>query len=571
MKIITLNKFINQAKTLALAIFSLSALAQETVQEEISNLSCFEPYIPAPNNYLFREKATDLPNLSGTINNIHVRRLKIFDEERSEENNVVYRFANQVHRLTGETYVRQELLFKKGDQYNDQTIEESARNLRELDHLIDASIQIVGNCNKKIDVEVVTRDLWSLGLDLSFGRAGGESSSRLGISETNLLGTGKKISITNKKNSERDSSRFTYRDNNILGTRYRALARVEDNEDGSHQAAHFFLPFYELDSRQSWGLRLENFDQIDTQYQRGEEVSEIRHEIRDYNFFVGKSTGLKENIVKRWFLGFRYRQDNFEAGDDLPEPLIDRRNTTLSYPYLTFESIENRYTTATNLKQIYRTEDIHLGYTFKSSIGYSIKDLGADQSRLVLNSAYSDTLIYNEKNYLVHALSFSGLWNLQEDVSEDVILSYKMDYIRRQKNKRSFITQFSATIIENPNSHQQLSLGGESGLRGFNRLYQSGDKRINLTLEERQYTDYQIFNLAYLGFAAFIDIGRAWQKGIQETPDKMLANIGFGIRLASTKADGGRVIHLDLAYPLTNRDDPLLDSIQLYVTIKNTL
>ena len=143
MKIITLNKFINQAKTLALAIFSLSALAQETVQEEISNLSCFEPYIPAPNNYLFREKATDLPNLSGTINNIHVRRLKIFDEERSEENNVVYRFANQVHRLTGETYVRQELLFKKGDQYNDQTIEESARNLRELDHLIDASIQIM--------------------------------------------------------------------------------------------------------------------------------------------------------------------------------------------------------------------------------------------------------------------------------------------------------------------------------------------------------------------------------------------------------------------------------------------
>ncbi|MFT5211316.1 MAG: outer membrane protein assembly factor BamA [Flavobacterium sp.] len=554
---------------------SVSILAQENAhgaaQDEIVNISCLESYIPAPSNYPFREKATDLPKVSGTINNIYVRRLKIFDEERPEENNALYRFANQVHKLTGETYVRQELLFTEGDQYNDKTIEESARNLRELDHLIDASIRIVGNCDKKIDVEVVTKDLWSLGLDLSFGRAGGETTSRLGISESNLLGMGKKISITSKKNSERDSSRFTYRDNNILGSRYRALARIENNEDGSHQAVHFLLPFYALDSRQSWGFRLEKFDQIDTQYRRGEDVSEIRHEIQDFNFFVGKSAGIIDNVVKRWLLGFRYRNDNFEAGDELPEPSHDPRDTTLSYPYLAFESIENRYTTATNLEQIYRTEDIHLGYTFRSSIGYSHKDIGADQSRLVFNSSYSDTLIFDEENYLIHTASLSGLWNLEEGASEDVLFLYKINYIRRQKNKRAFVAQFSAAISDNLNSNQQLSLGGESGLRGFNRRYQSGDKRINLTLEERQYTDYQIFNLAYLGFAAFIDIGRAWQNGIQETPDKLLANIGFGIRLASTKADGGRVIHLDLAYPLTNRDDPLLDSLQVYVTIKNTL
>jgi hemolysin activation/secretion protein len=565
--IITPKNLFILLKTSTFMIFSQALLAQD----QNSIMPCSKDYIPSSANYKFQEKNNDLPLVVGTINKIHITRLQIFNEERPEENNLIYRFANRVHILTGEPYIRQELLFKEGDVYDDQKIEESSRNLRELDHLFDASIQIVGNCTEKIDIEVVTKDLWSLGLDFSIGRAGGETTSRFGISETNLLGKGKKISIIRKKDSERDSSRFTYRDNNILGSRFRGLIRLEDSEDGSHQAAHYFLPFYELDSRLSWGYRLEKFDQIDTQYFRGEDVSETRHIIEDYNLFIGKSDGLKQGIVKRWTLGFRYRQDRFKAGDDLPEPLIKPRDTRLSYPYLKYETIENRYTSATNLEQIYRTEDIHLGYTFRSSLGYAHQDFGADLNRLVLSTYFADTLIYNEKSYMTHTASFSGLWNFRDHVSEDVLLDYELKLIRRQRHNRAFVAQFSATISENLNSNQQLTLGGKSGLRGFNRRYQSGDKRLSLTLEERQYTDYQLFNLAYLGFAAFIDIGRAWESGNQETPDKILANIGVGIRLASTKTEGGRVIHIDFAYPLTNHEDPELDSFQLYVTIKNTL
>ena len=48
-------------------------------------------------------------------------------------------------------------------------------------------------------------------------------------------------------------------------------------------------------------------------------------------------------------------------------------------------------------------------------------------------------------------------------------------------------------------------------------------------------------------------------------------NLGFGIRLASTKADDGRIIHIDFAFPLTNRDDPLVNSSEITVTIKDEL
>ena len=65
---------------------------------------------------------------------------------------------------------------------------------------------------------------------------------------------------------------------------------------------------------------------------------------------------------------------------------------------------------------------------------------------------------------------------------------------------------------------------------------------------------------------------RAWTPGIDDgLPDTSLVNAGFGIRLASTKADDGRIIHIDFAFPLTNRDDPAVSSTEISVTIKDEL
>ena len=78
--------------------------------------------------------------------------------------------------------------------------------------------------------------------------------------------------------------------------------------------------------------------------------------------------------------------------------------------------------------------------------------------------------------------------------------------------------------------------------------------------------------MAYVGYAAFIDIGRAWQSGTDDgLEDKLLADIGFGIRLASSKADAGRIMHIDFALPLTNRDDPDIDNFLVALKVKNSL
>ena len=45
-------------------------------------------------------------------------------------------------------------------------------------------------------------------------------------------------------------------------------------------------------------------------------------------------------------------------------------------------------------------------------------------------------------------------------------------------------------------------------------------------------------------------------------------NFGVGIRLASSKSDIGRIVHLDLAFPFDKHED--VDDVQFLVTIRNT-
>ena len=64
-------------------------------------------------------------------------------------------------------------------------------------------------------------------------------------------------------------------------------------------------------------------------------------------------------------------------------------------------------------------------------------------------------------------------------------------------------------------------------------------------------------------------MGRAWEPGFDNgVEDELLANIGVGLRLASSKAASGRIAHIDFAFPLTNRNDRDARNLQISVNIK---
>ncbi|MFM9726196.1 hypothetical protein ACKI1L_37355, partial [Streptomyces scabiei] len=95
-----------------------------------------------------------------------------------------------------------------GDEYHPKKLSESERLLRKQSYLYDADISGELNCDGDINVNVATRDLWTLLPEISFSRTGGENKSSIGFRESNLFGWGKRLSISRTSDADRDGYLF---------------------------------------------------------------------------------------------------------------------------------------------------------------------------------------------------------------------------------------------------------------------------------------------------------------------------------------------------------------------------
>ena len=127
------------------------------------------------------------------IGEIHIVVGDVFDTGVEGESGWLYRTANKLHINTRESVVRDQLLFKPGEPYRHRVVLETERLLRANDYLYDAVITPVAYDGRTVDLEVRTRDVWTLNPGFSFSRKGGENTWGAQIEEDNLLGTGRAL------------------------------------------------------------------------------------------------------------------------------------------------------------------------------------------------------------------------------------------------------------------------------------------------------------------------------------------------------------------------------------------
>lgn len=537
-------------------------------------LSCKPQFVPADGDYQFTgvehpELAAAGDDVEMEIDRIYLSRLPIFNTANDSEDNWLFRWANNFHLLTREVTINQQLLFNEGETVPVRLVDETARLLRDQGYFHDVDIRPVSRCGDSIDVEVITKDNWSLTPTLAFDSVGGESTYSIGVRDSNLLGRGKLLALNRGKELDRQSTELLYQDNNVFGSRLRNRISLIDSSDGDSRAFDLDLPFYSLDSRFAWAVRLLDEERLDTQYARSVEVSEVRHDIEDYTAELGFSSGLRNGVSRRLRMGFRHQRDRFELSDALPPPSAFPADRQMDYLFLGYEALENSYTTAFNLDQIYRTEDLHLGFRLDVSAGYASKALGSDQHRYILRGNFHDSLLFNSDTYWRHELEWEGFYNQDSEAFEDLLVRYEHRYFHRQTQRYSFFARAEAVYGKNLNSHRQTVLGGNTGARGFENRFQTGDSRFLLSLEERWYSDIHLFNLIRLGAAVFVDTGRVWSDDPDLPEDTTwLADVGFGLRFASSKAASNRIAHLDFAFPLTHAGEQGVEDLLINFTIK---
>ena len=508
----------------------------------------------------------ELEAAGAVIGEIEIRTEDVFDPERPDESGWVYRTANKLHIVTRHRVIRSQLLFKTGQPYVHRVVQETERILRANDYLYDAVIRPSSFDGTTVNLEVRTRDTWTLNPGINFNRQGGENSGSLELEEKNLLGTGQQLAFGWTNDVERESIDFDYYDPHFRSTWTRFGVRYSDADDGETMALRFERPFYALDTEHAGGLFLFDTQFEEPRYAYGERVGNLQHEQEFYEAWGGWSDGWENGWVRRWSAGATYDRNRFTEvpGEPMGGPLPEDR--TLAYPWIGFDIIQDAFEERSNQDQIERTEDVLVGFRAGGRLGYAAEAFGSDRDAWLMSLYAQDGWDLGNESSVFVGLTGSG--RIEGDGLRDAVLSAEARYYAKTSERTKFFATMSGTISEELDAEDQLVLGGDNGLRGYPLRYQAGTSLALLTLEERYYTDWYPFRLFHVAGAVFFDVGRTWGTDVTgATSDGLLKDVGLGLRLGSSRSAFGNVIHIDLAFPLDGGDE--IDDVQFVVETKS--
>jgi hemolysin activation/secretion protein len=507
----------------------------------------------------------ELEKRGARIGNIDIQVDDVFENTRSLS--APYRMANGLHISTRAETVRHQLLFRSGEPFRRRVLNETERLLRGQRYLNDASVTVVRyNEDNTVDLNVRVHDVWTLSPGFSFGRKGGENSTKMKFEDSNFLGLGKQISLARSDDVDRTAWRLAYTDPHLFGSWWNLSTAYSSMSDGSEQALALSRPFYALDSRWSANLGASDEDSAVSRYSLGKRLERFDMHEKQFDIGGGISSGLRDGWTMRYLGGFRYDDRSFTARDDEPGVnLPDAR--TLSYPWVGIEVLEDNYLSTRNLDQIGRTEDVYLGRSARMQVGFASTAFGSTRDALILDGALQDGLELGGERFLINSLGWRG--RLEGSELNDAVLDANSRLYLRQSERSVFFASLTASLTSNLDPERQLLLGGDNGLRGYPLRYQAGKSNALVTLEERFYTSWQPLKLFNVGAAVFFDAGRSWgQDEYAAAPSGWLKDVGVGLRLGSARSGLGNVLHIDLAMPLDRGND--IDSLQLLIETRKS-
>jgi hypothetical protein len=485
------------------------------------------------------------------IGEVQIDVANIFNEGDPRENNGLFRLADRLHIRTRVSAIRAQLLFKSGDLYQARKLAETERNLRLLAYVYDAHIVPVKFHDGKVDVRVITHDVWTLSPGLSFGRTGGTSSTNVNISDSNLFGSGKSLEFEHLESVARTSDGVAWSDPNTFGSRWTTAATYLDSSDGNQRALQIARPFYELDARWSVTLAATDYVRTVSLYSFGQIADQFRDDETSYTLSAGISNGLRDGWVMRWIGGIQYDRSLFGAAPSVPAPALQLPpDRILSYPFVGFDLLQDNYRKLYDQNQIGRTEDFYFGTEITGSVGLSNTQFGADLDAIMLAASARKGFEFDEsRQQLFLTSAFTS--RIEGQRARNLIATGAASYYWRWQPDWMLYANLTGTVTDALDPDAQVQVGGDNGLRGYPLRFESGASSAVFTLEQRFYTDWYPFRLVRVGGAVFADAGRTWGAAVVGNSDPgLLSDVGFGLRLGNTRSGLGNVLHIDLAFPL---------------------
>ncbi len=484
------------------------------------------------------------------IGAVSVEVKNIFDPSQPGEDRMLFRAANHLHRMTRDRVIREQLLFKSGDPYDPARIAESERLLRERRYIGEARIEEARRVGNRVDLNVVTQDVWTLNIGAGGSRSGGVNSTRFQLQDTNFLGTGKSLTLERSSTVDRTETLGHYEDHNVWGSRLSLSALYSSNSDGKRRELEVEQPFYSITSRWMAGGSYADDDRVDTLYTLGHVSAGFRHRLQYFELRGGRAHLLPGRRALRFSTGFTWNRQEFlaEPGYTLPESLPAERK--LAYPWVALDFVGDHFDKTRDFDKIGRTEDLELGNRLHARLGYSSSLFAGALSAAVFDASGRVGRKLTADQTLLLDANLGGRW--QDSGLRNFRLGAALRYYWRDFGEQLFYATLEGDLARKLDAENQMVLGGDSGLRGYPLRYQDGDRRLLLTLEQRIFTKWYPMKLVHVGGAVFFDLGQTWSadESLEAHNLGLLRDVGIGLRLAPSRSGLGAIIHLDWAFPL---------------------
>lgn len=523
-----------------------------------SGLICciFCSYTAAQDNADARQKCASLEPKKRLVNTITLNRNPIFDEN-AEDTIPLHKWANALHIVTKPIIIRDRLTFDEGDEVTPEDIVEAEAILRTQRFLANAEITPLFDCqNDVIDVNVETYDNWSLIPTFSFSRSGGNNNMLIGVREDNLLGLGIRTTARYTEDEQRSGYQLAF-SSIIPWVRHANLSlRLEDNDDGEVYGIVFDKPFYHLNTKNSYFLRANHIIREDDIFQNNRTRNSYRLDATEFTAAYGWSLTSSNELTKRLTLGVTYDKATFALAPQSPstETSLVPESRDFMYPWISVEYAERDIVVMQDVYLINQPEDINLGIRFISRVGLEIDNNEDGVGFHTSLDVRKGMMLSNEQLLMIRA-SLNTITHA--DISDFMRLDAETEYFFRHSTLIGFYARLNTTFSAGQFLDRPIVIDDENGVRGFPNQYQHGNHRISASAEIRFYTQYSIYQLFEIGFAAFADAGRAFngeQAQLNDDPS-WLSSIGLGARLFSNKASNAGVVHVDIAKPITDGEN----------------
>lgn len=548
-------------KTPYIGLFSVLAFLPAWVNAE-------EPAVAAEvdptceNYYVSGKKITEIKDtrLTSTrfnglegkkIRHIEYNTKSVFDKDDPDENNSLYMFLNKLHVNTRPTVVRTQLLFREGDQFNQQKVEESERILRTRPYLSNAYILPKAICADQVDMVVITQDSWALEPQVSVSKESQGTESGFAISDGNIMGTGTEFTIGYEQNNDRNLISYDISNPHIFNSQISTRIYYADTSDGRDTIVKVAHPFYSLETPWATGFYTQDVTQELRIRHGDEEINRFRHQSMFNEVYFGMATDVQDTYTQRWIVGMSNEEDNFFEMKETLQSVPQTRKT--AYPWIEYQYLENRFGVFKNLNQIQRAEDVAIGQNLTLRFGYAGTQLDNPDDVARFIGEYTNIIGLGDQHILEAGLNVDGRHHSKLEQANSTVLGLNVAYNYFADEKNRWYMSFQYEVGQDLAQYEELTVGDITGLRGYPSDYQRGDERYVFTVERRYFSDIHIFNILRVGAVAFFDVGKAWgleQYGASPT----LADVGFGLRFSSTKVRIGNVVHVDVATPLTARE-----------------